>query len=439
MSKIKNPAKLTIFESLAGSERRKRVVRVIADSLTIGSHPNADIELQQVSENFMVEIKFQDEQWWVVNPLRSNQIRVNGQPIDLESAIHHGDQILLANHQIHFVVDNQVHRKKLNEYEFGPHPGTDEKLWDYLTNENDFDEIMINGHHQIYVDFKGSLLLSPWTFSSNSFLEKKALSEHKKNHSSKSSSSESDGHWLSWQLNRRLRFQAALEPLAEVPHICIRKARHHIFNLDELQKTGFGTEEEIAFLKQTIQARQNIVVAGATSSGKTVLLRSLVEQIPHNQRVIILEEEAETDWPHPHRISLEAGRGRLHEAVRGCLRMRPDRLIISEIRSIEAFDFLQAINTGHEGSMTTIHANSPREALVRLENLILAAGVELQSEGVKAQLAQAIDVIVHLARQPDGQRKITSVQRLTGIQNGVFLLGNPIGQETRGIKSVEVG
>ncbi len=241
-------------------------------------------------------------------------------------------------------------------------------------------------------------------------------------------------HWVSWRLDRTLRIHAALPPIVEFPHLSIRKAKQNVLSLDELEDTEFGKTVEIEFLRRALRERQNIVISGGTSTGKTVLLRSLVEKIDPSDRLLIVEEEAETDWPHPHAVAIESGRGNLRSTVIECLRMRPTRLIISEVRGPEAFEMLQAMNTGHSGSMTTLHANSAREALSRLEGLVLSSGLQLNVSAVRRMLAQTINIIVQLGRNSHGRRFIENIVRVAGIQQDTILLSDPVGLEAVGIK-----
>jgi|GEM_PF-2402577 len=421
------PITLHIQEKITEASRRKRKIRVTAESLTLGSSRSVDIELRSFAGNFLVEIKFLKGQWWIVNLLKSDHIRVNGRLVNLEYPLHDEDQILIDEHIISFEIEKIENEKKEEGYQFSEQPNNDENLWNNLLKEKDFDEILINGSSNIYVDWKGTLLKSPWSFSSDDFLFQK-IQEHTKKSSG----------WGSWRLDQGLRFQSALPPLVTQPHICIRKARQHVFSLEELEEQTFGTEKEIQFLKQALKEKQSLIISGATSTGKTVLLRSLVEKIDENERLIIIEEESETDWPHPHAVSIEAGPEQLSVAVKECLRLRPDRLIVSEIRGFEAFDFLQAINSGHPGSMTTLHARSPREALARLENLILGSGNALDPLFIRGQLAQNINLIIQLKREPKGKRHIESIQRITGIQKDTILLSNPIEFENSGISQKDL-
>ncbi|MGA0164357.1 MAG: ATPase, T2SS/T4P/T4SS family [Bdellovibrionota bacterium] len=397
--------------------------------MTIGSGTSADIQLKAISNEFELEIKRAQSAYWLINLSRSNSIRVNGKKIDKDISLKNGDQILVDEHKIFLEIQSgeEIYNSLENSrFNFRRQPESDELLWRYLIDENEFDEILINGSSEIYVDFQGNLLKTPWYFQSEEFLKSKIPG-----------SSDAKNSWISWRESRRLRFQAALPPVVEKIHLAIRKARQNVFSLKELEEKEFGTPEQIRFLKNAIAKRESILISGAASTGKTVLLRSLVENISENERIVILEEEAETDWPHPHALAIEAGRSNLREALIQSLRLRPSRILLSEIRGAEAFEFLQALNTGHEGGMTTIHANSERDALSRIENLILTTGLAVNPLAVRAQIAQALQIIVQLERLSSGQRRIQAISRVSGIQQGTILLGDPVRFEGSGIGLVK--
>ncbi|MDB5038664.1 MAG: hypothetical protein JWQ35_2192 [Bacteriovoracaceae bacterium] len=399
---------------------RKRSATATSDSVTIGSNPSADIQLKAFSEPFLIEIKFTGDDWWAINGYRINGITVNKKILSLEAKLQSEDEIEIQGHQIKFEIKMSALAKLPD---FAPQPESDAKLWDYLLTEHDFDEIMINGASQIFVDWQGVVLKAPWIFSNNQFLEEKI----------RESSHKTSG-WASWRLHRMLRIHAALPPVVEAPHISIRKAKQKVLSLEQLEEGNFGKPVEIEFLRRALKERQNIIISGGTSTGKTVLLRSLIEKVDPSDRLIVVEEEAETDWPHPHAVAIESGRGNLRATVIECLRMRPTRLIISEVRGAEAFEMLQAMNTGHAGSMTTVHANSAREALSRIEGLVLSSGVQLNVNAVRRMLAQTINIIVQLSRDSHGKRSIENIVRVSGIQQDMILLSDPIGLEPVGIK-----
>ena len=290
---MKSSAILNIFEKVKEGNKRQRRVRVTADSVTIGCVDTADIELKVFQSKFLVEVKFSDSRWWLLNPMRAEGVRLNGKPVALDAPLSHQDQIIVDEHMIVFEQELSA-SDEAKAYEFLPPPATDQALWNYLLREDEFDEIMINGSDQIFVDYKGNLLLSPYRFQSTDFLIKRVFHYTKKKEG-----------WASWRLNRNLRIQAALPPTVEAPHICIRKARKHVFSLGELENRDFINDEQHSFLQNAVQNKESIIITGATSTGKTVLMRSLVEQVPGAERLVIVEEEAETDWPHEHVVAIE--------------------------------------------------------------------------------------------------------------------------------------
>ncbi len=414
-------AKLTVHEHAErGAPSKKRTVSVSSESVTVGSHDAADIKLSSPDKSFTMEIKFSDGDWWILNPLRSSLITVNGKPVALERRLLSGDEIRAVDHLIGF---ESILQKQKNLPPLGPIPASDAELWKYLLECNEFDEILINGPSKIFVDWKGSLYETPYQFSASDFLIEKILR-----------ASKASGPWASWRLDRRLRFQAILPPAVQEPHLSIRKAKKFALDFEEIETQRFGTPDQMDFLLRAIQERQNILIAGGTSTGKTVLLRALIQKIPAEQRVVILEEEAEIDWPHPHLVPIECGRGNLNEALIETLRLRPDRLIVSEVRGSEALEMLQAMNTGHSGSMTTIHANSTRDALLRLESLVLTANSSLGVPAVRRMIAHAIQIVVQLERDEEGRRHIQQISRISGMQNETILFSDPLKIEPRGIK-----
>jgi pilus assembly protein CpaF len=184
------------------------------------------------------------------------------------------------------------------------------------------------------------------------------------------------------------------------------------------------------FLEEAVKARKNILVAGGTGSGKTTLLNVLSQFIPEGERVITVEDSAELKLTHPNLVNLEArpanieGKGRItiRDLVINTLRMRPDRIIVGECRGAEALDMLQAMNTGHDGSLTTAHANNPRDALTRLENMVMMAGFELPSSAIREQIASALDLIVQQTRMVDGSRKVVKITEITGREGNQILM-----------------
>ncbi len=230
------------------------------------------------------------------------------------------------------------------------------------------------------------------------------------------------------------RVNAVIPPLAvRGPAITIRRFNRRLFSPADLVANGSLSQPMLDFLAVCVRSRRNVVVSGGTGSGKTTLLNLLSNLIEPDQRVVTIEDAAELRLAHAHRVTLEArppnaeGRGlvTIRDLVRNALRMRPDRIIVGECRGGEALDMLQAMNTGHDGSLTTVHANSPRDVVSRLETMVLMADVEMPVAAIREQIVAAVDVIVHQARLSDGRRRVVEVVELTGLE-GVRVLMQPL-------------
>ena len=227
------------------------------------------------------------------------------------------------------------------------------------------------------------------------------------------------------------RVNAVIPPLSlKGPALTIRKFARDAFTLDDLVGLKTLTLEAAHFLSACVRGKLNMLIAGGTGTGKTTLLNALSASIPATERIITIEDAAELQLQQRHVITLEArpanieGRGevRIRDLVRNALRMRPDRIVVGEVRGAETLDMLQAMNTGHEGSLTTIHANSPRDALTRLETLVLTAGVEFPLRAIREQIASAFDVLVDIARLADGTRRVTQITEVVGLEGEDFVL-----------------
>jgi pilus assembly protein CpaF len=227
------------------------------------------------------------------------------------------------------------------------------------------------------------------------------------------------------------RVNCIIPPLAvDSPTITIRKFARDPLKVSDLIAYGSLSKEMAQFLQACVSARLNIVIAGGTGSGKTTLLNVLSAFIPETERVVTIEDPTELQLRQPHVVRLETrppnveGRGAVaaRELVRNALRMRPDRIIVGEVRSGEAFDMLQAMNTGHDGSLTTVHANSPRDALARIENMVLMAGFELPVRAIREQVASAIQLVVQVARLRDGSRRVTHLSEISGMEGQVVTM-----------------
>ncbi|HEX4870564.1 MAG TPA: CpaF family protein [Moraxellaceae bacterium] len=238
------------------------------------------------------------------------------------------------------------------------------------------------------------------------------------------------------------RVNAIIPPLAiDGPILSIRRFSVTPLLMHDLIGFKSLTEPMARVLHGLVQAKVNILISGGTGSGKTTLLNAMSAAIPHNERIVTIEDAAELQLQQPHVVRLETrppnieGKGEVTQRslVRNSLRMRPDRIIVGEVRGAEALDMLQAMNTGHEGSLTTIHANSPRDALTRLENMVSMAGLNLPTKFMRQQIASAISVVVQVSRLSDGRRRITSIQEVTGMEGDVVSMQEIFTYEQTGV------
>jgi pilus assembly protein CpaF len=227
------------------------------------------------------------------------------------------------------------------------------------------------------------------------------------------------------------RVNAIIAPLSlSGPTITIRKCSKRALTVADFIRFGTWSHNAAEFMKLCVLLRKNIVVAGGTGSGKTTLLNLLSGYIPSTERIVTVEDAAELRLQQPHVVRLEArppnieGKGAvpIRDLVKNCLRMRPDRIIVGECRGGEALDMLQAMNTGHDGSLTTVHANSPRDVISRLETMVLMSGMELPSRAIREQIASAVDIIIHESRLSDGSRKVVAISEVTGLEGSQIVM-----------------
>ncbi len=227
------------------------------------------------------------------------------------------------------------------------------------------------------------------------------------------------------------RINAIIPPLAiDGPALSIRRFGHKRFEIEDLVAKESIAREMVQFLNAVVRARLNILVVGGTGSGKTTMLNCLSGFIPEDERIVTIEDSAELSLQQPHVVRLEArppnveGKGEVtqRELLKNCLRMRPDRIIVGEVRGAEVFDMLQAMSTGHDGSIATIHANTSRDGLSRLEMMMLLSGFNIPQLAMRQQIASAINVIVHVARLSDGSRKVMKISEITGMEGEVPMM-----------------
>lgn len=288
-------------------------------------------------------------------------------------------------------------------------------------------EIMVNGHDRIYVEREGRLQAHGAAFSSEAALRhvlERIVSPLGRR-------IDEAAPMVDARLADGSRVNAVIPPIAtRGTCLTIRKFSARRLDMPDLIAMQALDERMAAFLLQAVRSRRNIVVAGGTGAGKTTLLNVLSNAIPEGERIVTIEDAAELRLAHEHLVALEArpanveGQGcvEIRDLVRNALRMRPDRIVVGECRGGEAFDMLTAMNTGHEGSLTTLHANSPRDALARLESMVLMAGLDLPVSTVREYVAACVDVIVQQARGADGRRRIVAIAEVCGIESGTIQL-----------------
>jgi pilus assembly protein CpaF len=296
-----------------------------------------------------------------------------------------------------------------------------------LLNDDSISEIMVNGPNQVYVERKGQLTPVDVKFASDAELirvirEIAAFVGRR---------IDEESPMVDCRLPDGSRVNAIIPPLAiDGASLTIRKFARDPYTVQDLINFGTITAEAAGFLEACVKAHFNILVAGGTGSGKTTILNVLSSFIPDTERVVTIEDAAELQLRQPHKVRLESrparadgtGRVSIRELVANALRMRPDRIVIGECRSGEALDMLQAMNTGHDGSLTTIHANSPRDTLARLETLVLMSGVDLPQRAIREQIASAIHIIVQQSRLRDGSRRVTNITEIVGREGDTITL-----------------
>lgn len=296
-----------------------------------------------------------------------------------------------------------------------------------LLRDDDISDILINGPKQIYVEKKGRLIVSEVTFRDNDHL----LTVIQRIASSMGRRVDESTPMLDARLQDGSRVNAIISPLALDGHsVSIRRFGAIPFTLEKLKEFGAMTSEMHQFLQAAVAARLNIIISGGTGSGKTTLLNCLSRCIPDGDRVLTIEDAAELQLQRDHVVRLETrpanveGKGLItqRDLVKNALRMRPDRVVIGEIRGGEALDMLQAMNTGHDGSMTTLHSNGTRDTIRRLESMVSMAGLDFPIATIRQQISSAVQLLVHADRLTGGPRKITAVSEITGMESDVVLL-----------------
>jgi pilus assembly protein CpaF len=307
-----------------------------------------------------------------------------------------------------------------------------------LLDEPDVSEVMVNDPKQVYIERKGKLIPTDVKFDNREHIMRiieRIIAPLGRR-------VDTENPMVDARLPDGSRVNAVIPPVAiDSPILTIRKFSKNKLNIEQLIEFETLTNTMSDFLRACVLGRLNIVVSGGTGSGKTTLLNVLSSFIPETERVVTIEDSAELRLDQKHIVRMEArppnidGRGQvtIRDMVRNALRMRPDRIIVGECRGGEALDMLQAMNTGHDGSLTTLHANSPRDALARLETMVLMAGMELPLKVIRQQIASAVDLIVHQSRLKNGPRKITAISEVAGMEGDTIVMSDIFKYEQTGV------
>jgi pilus assembly protein CpaF len=307
-----------------------------------------------------------------------------------------------------------------------------------LLKDPEVTEVMVNGPKRVYVEKKGQLQRSSVVFDDDNhvlqIIDRIILPLGRR--------VDADSPTVDARLPDGSRVNAVIPPVSiDGPSITIRKFSKEKLGIEALIDFGSITEKMAEFVRACVLAHLNIIISGGTGSGKTTLLNVLSSFIPENERIITIEDAAELQLQQDHVLRLETkpanldGRGAvtIRDLVRNSLRMRPDRIVVGEVRGGEALDMLQAMNTGHDGSLTTLHSNSPRDAIARLETLVLMAGMDLPLKVVRQQIASAVDLIVQQSRLKDGTRKVTAITEVAGMEGDIVVLTDVFKFEQTGV------
>lgn len=309
-----------------------------------------------------------------------------------------------------------------------------------LLNDAEVSEIMVNGPYQVYVERKGKLELSSVVFKDNAHV----MNIINRIVSSVGRRVDESSPMVDARLHDGSRFNAIIPPLSLIgPSMTIRKFSKKPYTANDLIKFGSISPKMVAFLEACVKGKMNIIVSGGTGSGKTTLLNVLSSCIPNNERIVTIEDAAELQLMQDHVVTLESrppnlegsGQISIRDLVRNSLRMRPDRIIVGEVRSGETLDMLQAMNTGHDGSLTTAHANSPRELMSRLETMVLMSGMELPVRAIREQIHSALNIIVHQSRLRDGSRKVVNITEVVGMEGDTITLQDIFVYKIEGVDS----
>jgi pilus assembly protein CpaF len=307
-----------------------------------------------------------------------------------------------------------------------------------LLNDKTVSDILVNGPAQVYVERRGRLELTDVRFNNDAHL----INIIDRIVSAVGRRIDESCPMVDARLKDGSRVNAIIPPLAlDGPSLSIRRFAVELLAIEDLIRLGTMTAELAQVMRAVVRGRLNVLISGGTGAGKTTLLNLLSGFIPETERIVTIEDSAELQLQQPHVVRLETrppnieGRGAVgqRDLVRNSLRMRPDRIVIGEVRGGEALDMLQAMNTGHDGSLTTVHANTPRDALGRIENMVSMTGISFPAKALRAQIASAIDILIQVERQEDGRRRIVSLQETNGMEGDVITTSELFKFERRGL------
>jgi pilus assembly protein CpaF len=296
-----------------------------------------------------------------------------------------------------------------------------------LLHDEEITDILVNGHSQVFVEKRGKLQRADVSFQDDQHLMliiDRIVSQVGRRVDEASP-------MVDARLRDGSRINAIIPPLAlDGPALSIRRFGKRRYDIEGLVEKGSLTREMVDFMRAVVRARLNIIVCGGTGSGKTTMLNCLSAFVPEDERIVTIEDSAELRLQQPHVVRLETrppnleGKGEItqRDLVRNCLRMRPDRIILGEVRGAEVFDMLQAMSTGHDGSIATIHANSPRESIGRLEMMMLLGGFSIPQRAMRQQIGAAVNIVVHVSRMADGSRKVMRISEISGMEGETIMM-----------------
>lgn len=409
---IDDAFKARLFDAFLASVQSYKLNSYDPAQLNKDEKPHDDIPLVRVAREKIAPLLMDRIDAAAAATLSEDDLRVQ-----IEHVVY--DLLLEQNLQLNKAEQTQLVDELLDDMlGFGP---LESLLDDPLVTD-----IMVNGYNQIYIERKGKLELSSVKFRNDAHV----MSIATRIVTLIGRRIDETSPLCDARLPDGSRVNIIIPPLAlDGPSISIRKFPKHGITLDVMARQGNISENMATVLKIAARSRLNILISGGTGSGKTTSLNAMSQMIDHGERVVTIEDAAELQLQQPHVVRLETrppnleGEGEItmRDLVKNSLRMRPDRVILGEIRGSEAVDMLQAMNTGHDGSLCTIHANNPREALTRLENMVGMAGINLPAKAVRTQIASAIDMIIQVSRMRDGMRRITYITEIVGMEGDVVI------------------